>query len=132
MERNQEERQLKHAKKGIEEFSSRQNEVVIELPTHQDSGIEKIIEEFTEDFRAFAGKPMEGKLEFTQNNVRDWLRTQISQRIKDTIASIEAGKKDERPTEDGVPVETYGYEAEYNTAKDEDTNILKALLPKEV
>jgi hypothetical protein len=34
-------------------------------------------------------------------------------------------KKDERPMEDGVPVETYGYEQEYNSAIEDISKALK-------
>lgn len=36
--------------------------------------------------------------------------------INTALDAVEPEKKDEHPTEDGVPVETYGYEEEYNSA----------------
>ena len=100
--------------------------------THQDSGIEKIIEEFEEKFCPFINC-LHGELA-TQSNqnllngeiAKDFFGTKISQLIKETIVSIEAGN-----SKDSLPHPHPEYTAGFNEAKDENINILKALLPKQ-
>jgi hypothetical protein len=59
----------------------------------------------------------------TRQEVLDFISQELStlkQRIKDEVNKL---MKDTHPTEDGVPVETYGYEEEYNQALSDIINL---------
>jgi hypothetical protein len=62
--------------------------------------------------------------------IEPFLQENISTLLTAIIGEIEAGKKDEYPTEDGVPVETYGYEANHNAALDECIALIRQRLEK--
>ena len=61
-------------------------------------------------------------------NDKEYLRVCVKSLLKHAQEEIEKGKQDEHPTEDGVPVETYGYEAEHNKALDESVAIVQSLI----
>lgn len=57
-------------------------------------------------------------------------KTQLAALITEIVESALPEKQDEHPTEDGVPVETYGYEAEFNKAIDQTKANLPAILER--
>lgn len=61
----------------------------------------------------------------TGMTTKEFINQLISRRTERLLAVIEGMRKDEHPMEDGVPVETYGYEAEYNSALSDLAELIK-------
>lgn len=86
-----------------------------------DTEIEK---EFEEKFLDSEESDLDGKIIYYYSNdigedpsiIRNWVLEKLHQRDEKWRKGVEGLKKDTRPLEDGIPVETYGYEEEYNNA----------------